>query len=339
MLRRSSAVAFHNGTVEYIGSNSASMKYTSTMRSVMDRYVGQPPQRRVSSCRMPQPREPMLPSSYFQNVFHYFITWQRSWSQQLAADSFPTSVHPNAYLFRKEIEALAPFVHMSSEQRSRLSVALVFPGWLTETEELCQIVDAAARTFDQVFVADHPSAVYTAMGYELCRTPDSQFDCEGPHRITTVDIQSNDLVSTTLSKMPMYHWVPLEATSVVSKGMNNTEMGNLIDSFISTHRPDLVMITGLGAHSHRLQHFIERSQTGPLIEDQSLIPAEKVAVMGAAQFAKDTLERRFDGCWELPECLDIRREADRVAGKFSPPVKPSIWPLANGRTGHVHEEL
>lgn len=337
MVCRSSAIAFHNGTMEYIGSNSASIMYTNTMQSVIDRYIGQSPQYRKSTCTKPQPRESSSLSSIFQNVLHYFTTWRKGGGLRLAADPLSTPVHPNVQLFREEIENLAPFVHMTSKQRSELWVALTFPGWLTDTEELCQIADAAQGIFRGIFVAEHSSAAYTAMGYELCRTPDDAFNCQGPGRITTVDIQNNHLTSITLSKTPILSWMQLEAISAVSQGMNKSAMVKWVESFVSNKRSDLVMITGPGARDQHLLHLIEHSQIGRLAINQSSIATDKVAVMGAAQFAKDTLERRFTGCWELPDCLDIRREADRIAGKFDPPSKPSVWSLLDGP--RLHHEL
>lgn len=314
------------------------------MQSIVDKQVGLPPQIRTSRCPQQQQQSPPSPSPFGQGLFHYFTTTlfrqsilRKRDRQQPAAEEPPASINPNVELFQAEMEALAPFVNMSSDQRSKISISISIPGWLTGTEEVCQIAEAAARTFGRVFVTEsHASASYTALGYELCRIDYGYFDCTGPGRIMTVDLQKNDLVVLSQVQTPLLYWATDPVTFAVSKGLSHSDKVEWINSFVSSQHPDMVMITGPGANEPHLQQAIQSSKASSLLINQSSVPADRVAAMGAAQAAKDNLERQFDDCGEPDECYMIRREADQIAGKFSP-LRPSIWPAAGLR--HFHDEL
>lgn len=327
--------------MEYIDSRLASENYTNAMQTVLDGYIGKKSRFYRSSCRQAKPRPSnSWPIGILKDMSRYLFSWRHGEEQYLAEDSLSKpDIHPIARSFLEELNNTEPFSHMSRKQKSRLSVALAFPGWLTETEELCQIMSVASELFGTVFAAEHPTAAYTAMGYDFCRTPDDAYDCQGPGRLTTIDIQNDHSVFVAQSRTPMSGWMPLEVRSAVYQDATEgaAKMVDWVELFISTLHSDLVMITGPGTASgdHHLRHLIMQSPTiAPLLINQSLIPSDRVVAMGAAQFAKDSLERRFDGCWELPECLDIRREADRIAGKFAPLITPTKWSLTDIRKGH-----
>lgn len=322
--------------MKYLAFKPGSTEYLTTMQSIVDKHIDQSPRPRVSSCRLTkQLRIPTSSTSTLNLLSHITAWWMGEDEESSTAPSLPP-VDRTVQLFQTEIEALAPFGDMSNGDKSKIRVALTFPGWLTESQELCQIVEAAERMFGQVFVAVHPSAVYTALGYQFCQTPFDAYDCQEPGRLVTIDVEWDGLLSVTLSKTPIYNWAPFKAISAVSEHMNDSETVEWIDSVISSERPDMVAITGPGARRPHLQRLIECSEARPLIVNhQSSIPVDRVTAMGAAQFAKDSLERQSDGCWELLECIDIRQEADRIAGTFNPPENPSSWSLVSDRNQHV----
>ena len=291
-------------------------------------------------------QQQQLPSSspFAQGLFHYFTTalfrqniLRKRDSQQPITKEPPAPIHPNVKLFRADMEALAPFVNISSDQRSKVSISISIPGWLTGTEEVCQVAEAATSTFGRDFVTEsHASASYTALGYELCRIDYGNFDCTGPGRIMTVDLQKNDLVVLSQIQTPLLHWATDPVTFSVSKGLSHSAKKEWINSFVSSQHPDMVMITGPGANEPHLLQAIQSSKASSLLINQSSVPADRVAAMGAAQVTKDNLERQIDDCGEFNECSIIRREADRIAGKLSP-LKPSIWPAAG--LHRYHDEL
>src|SRR5689334_6759151 len=113
--------------MEHISSTYGSSEYCTLMQSIVDKYVGLPTQIQTSRC----PQEPQSPpSSYLfaQGFFHYFTTTifrqkilRKRDSQLPITKEPPAPINPNVKLFQAEIEALAPFVNMSSEQRSKVS--------------------------------------------------------------------------------------------------------------------------------------------------------------------------------------------------------------------------
>lgn len=315
------------------------------MQSIVDKYVGLPPQIRTSRCPQQQQQSPLSSSPFAQGLFHYFTTTlfhqnflrKRASQQPTTTKEPPALINPNVKLFQAEMEALAPFVNMSSDQRSKVSISISIPGWLTGTEEVCQIAEAATWTFGRVFVTEsHASASYTALGYELCRIDYGYFDCTGPGRIMTVDLQKNDLVVLSQVQTPLLYWATDPVVFSVSKGLSHSAKVEWINSFVSSQHPDMVMITGPGANEPHLLQAIQSSKASSLLINQSSVPADSIAAMGAAQAAKDNLERQIDDCGEFNDCYMTRREADRIAGKFSP-LKPSIWPAAG--LHRYHDEL
>lgn len=311
------------------------------MQSIVDKYIDQQPREHSSIlCKKgqklshsPGPIKGGFSSYFATALFSPYILWKQKVPLSAAESSY-VIVDSNIQRFEAEMKALTPFAEMSNDQRSKISVSLTVPGWFTGTDEFCQLGEAVAGVFGRVSLSSHPSASYTAMGYELCPTQYEAFECNGPGRLMTIDFQKNNTMTLSLEETPSSIWTQSRVTFTVSQNLNHLEAVQSINSFIESTNPDLILISGPGTMQSHLQQVVRDSKANRLLIDQSLVPTDKVATMGAAQLAKDYLERQFDSCFELEICEAIRRDADRIAGKFRPPTSPKRWPLAAIRNWH-----
>jgi hypothetical protein len=338
---RYSAIAFHNGTMVYVAYRPGSTEYQALMQSILNKEFGRSPQRRSTRCLRAEPPPPPSPfdESFLSFLVALFSLPKELWNkhaQQPVVQEPPVPVSPNAQLFKTQMEALPPFANMSAEQRLHVSVSISVPAWLTGTEEACQVIEAAVMTFGRVAKPESPpSASYTALGYELCRISYDAFDCTGPGRIMTIEFQS-DLIVMSLARTPLLEWSFDPLTFSVSGEHDGDALVEWIDSFVDTQNPDMVMMSGPNADVPHLRNAVLRSRAASHLIDQPSIPGHRAVAMGAARAAKDRLESQIDDCSEPKECIEIRKQADRIAGKYKVP-KPSIWP-AVGRL-HLHQEL
>lgn len=100
----------------------------------------------------------------------------------------------------------------------------------------------------------------------------------------------------------------------------------------------MITVAGSGADLSIFQEALDLSNAAGQVKSSDTIEAKDVLVKGAAQAAKDALENHSTDCSEFLECLDIRREADRIAGKYKF-QRPGVWPAVNNRHWRLGEDL
>ena len=328
----------------YVGSSSASMEYNTLLQSLLEKEIGLPARRTGSHCLKSSPPHP--PSPFDESFLSFLVAllslpmevWKNYLQRQpVDKEVEMIPVNPHVQLFRTQMEALKPFADMSTEQRSHVAVSIAVPPWLTGTDEACEIIEAAELVFGEVLhLARTPWASYTAMGYELCTIDYEAFDCNGPGRIMTIEFR-NDLATMSLARTPMLLWAQGPLIFTVSKGLIEDDLVQWINLFVDTEKPDLVMITGPSADAAYHHDAVLQSRAAPRLINQTSTFTDQVVAMGAAQETKNTLESQGEDCSEPDKCTKIRREPDRIAGKYKPP-RPATWPdVASER--HVHDEL
>lgn len=332
IVRRSSAIAFHNGSMKLIDTVSASQDYKELMQAILAQSIGQTPRNGVSSlCPKNDIRpRPLYPDRSFLGLLAAASLWlQGLWkpSTKQTLVKLPL-LDPIAQLFRNEMLALPPFRNMAPETRSRLAVSVVIPSWLADTEEACHGVSAVQSSFDRLISLETPpSSAYTAAGYELCRVSYEAFECTGPGRIMTLE-HGEDLTVASIMRTPLLAWATNPVTFSVRTGL--TGMTEWINTFIESQRPDRLMIIGANANDSPFANAHAKSHAVPYLVGHASLPPHQVLAFGAAQAAKDRLETRPDDCGEPAECEEIRRKADAVAGPYRP-LLPSTWPVSGSR--------
>ena len=228
--------------------------------------------------------------------------------------------------------ALPPFAGLPPETLSQLAVAVVIPSWLAGTEEACQIAEAARRAFGRLVAVERtPGAAYTAIGYNLCRIDHEAYDCRGPGRIMTLE-HSCELFVASIMQTPLNHWFPHAVTFSARTGLSSKQFTDCINAFVDSQHPDGVLLAGAAADGPLLRDAVAKSHAAPYLIDQALVPSHQLLVIGAAQEAKDRLERHVDDCGELEDCTALRRKADLMAGRYVPPKPP---PLPSSRSRRV----
>ena len=311
------------------------------MQSMLNKELDRPPQERSTRHRCGGVSIRPPPSPFDESFLGFLVAlfslprtlWDKYFPQPVVQEP-PVPLNPNTQLFKDHIEALLPFTNMSTEQRLNVSVALSHPAWLTGEKETCQAIEAASMIFrEPVMVESPPSSSYIAMGYELCDTDYEAFDCKGPGRIMTIEFE-DDLTVMSLIQTPSIYQPPL--SFAVSRRNDDDGLVEWINSFVDSQNPDMVMTTGSNANNDRLHEAVLRSRASSRLVSQpnASIADVRAVVMGAARSAKDTLESQWDDCGEPQECYEIRKQADRIAGKYNGP-RPSIWPAIARLPMHI----
>jgi hypothetical protein len=313
----------------------ASQEYKDLMQPILAKTIGQNPRKGASQCPKTDLRSRPLSSD---RIFLDLLTAASHWLQGLWKPSTKQhmikipSLNPTAHLFRDQMLALPSFRNMAPETRSRLSVSVVIPSWLANTEEACHVVSAVQSTFGRLISLETPpSSAYTAAGYELCRISYEAFECTGPGRIMTLE-HDGDLTVASIMQTPLLSWATNPVTFLVRTGLNG--MNEWINTFIESQRPDMLMIIGANSKDSPFADALAKSRAVPYLVDHASLPPHQVLALGAAQAAKDGLETQPDDCGEPAECEEIRRKANSIAGTYRP-LLPSSWPASGSR----HVEL
>jgi hypothetical protein len=146
----------------------ASQEYKDLMQPILAKTIGQNPRKGASQCPKTDLRSRPLSSD---RIFLDLLTAASHWLQGLWKPSTKQhmikipSLNPTAHLFRDQMLALPSFRNMAPETRSRLSVSVVIPSWLANTEEACHVVSAVQSTFGRLISLETPpSSAYTAAG-------------------------------------------------------------------------------------------------------------------------------------------------------------------------------
>ena len=98
----------------------------------------------------------------------------------------------------------------------------------------------------------------------------------------------------------------------------------------------MITLAGSAVESSTFQKALNLSNGAGYVEFSDSIEPEDIIIKGAAHMAKNALENHNTDCSEFNECRDIRREADRIAGKYMF-RKPKVWPAADNRHWDVGE--
>ena len=182
------------------------------------------------------------------------------------------------------------------------------------------------------------SSIYTALGYELYRVSQEAYECDGPGRIAIFEYDGCLATASTV-KTPLLHiFDRLETRYATLISNNPAELSKRIKSFLEACSPDMIALAGSNIYSTIFQKALSLSNAIGRVNSNGSIEVEDILVKGAAQAVEDVLENHDIDCSEFPECLAIRREADRIAGeyKFS---RPKMWPAVNNRHWRKSSDL
>ena len=328
---RHAAVAFHNGTAKHVGTTSGSAEYRALMNSIAQGETSREPQKRFSRCyRKPSDVPSIHPcdQGFLSCILHLLQLPQqiwRSYSPQTTKEESPLPIDPKVQLFKEQLEMLLPFYQMTATERSQVSVSIVIPPWLKGTNETCEIFEAASMVLGQGFPDEStPSAVYTAMGYELHRISPAFYKPVVPGRIMTVDFE-DDLVTAALVETPLTYHFNNPVEFAVARNFDGDNFKHWLRHFVKATKPDIMVIIGGNASDTEIQEAITtQSEVATFRIDQSANHLGRIKTLGAALAARTWLERQRFDCLEVGECLTIRDEANRLAGNFTRPV-PSVW--------------
>jgi hypothetical protein len=300
------------------------------MQSILNKELDHPPQQRSTHpyCGGVSIRPP--PSPFDESFLSFLVAlfslpktlWDKYFPEPVVQEP-PVPLNPNTQLFKDHMEALPPFANMSTEQRLNTPVVVSHPAWLTRKEETCQAIEAASMIFrEPVWIESPLSSSFTALGYVLCNKDYEAFECRGPGRIMTIEFEG-DLTTMSLLQTPLRSEFPLKFS--VSK-RHEDALVEWINSFVDTEEPDMVTTTGSNENDPRLLNAVLRSRASPRLISQPDVSTGggRAVVMGAAREAKDSLERHGYDCWEPEKCDELRKQADRIAGRHNGPM-PSIW--------------
>lgn len=314
---RSTAIAYHNGTILPLGSVAASAEYQDLLAPILTKAGSQGTQK--SQLRCPD-LHPKRQDSAFDESFLGFLgavsSWpvqrlKKMWTEQQAIEI--PAPHPVAELFRKELLSLPSFKNMDSQQLSQLAVGLTIPSWLFGSPEACHLIEVARNAFHRVIVESAPSSAYTAAGYELCRISYEDFECTGPGRIMTLECDEGTAVASMM-QTPALSFADLVMFSIsMPKGS-----AQWIDSVIREMQPQKVMLVG----SEKAPCADAVAGVSDLLVS-SPSPQDHLLAFGAARSAKELLESQGEDCHELEECEELTRQADAIAGSYMPFSSPA----------------
>ena len=245
---------------------------------------------------------------------------------------------PTEQMIQAQILTLEPFASMSAESRSQVTVAIQILAWFVASPYACSFRQVAEATFGRVVgLESASSSAYTALGYELCRVSQEAYECDGPGRLAIFEYDGH-LATASMIKTPLDIFDRLETRYSTLTSNKSTELSKWINSFLDARSPDMITLAGSDVDLSTFQEALDLSNAAGQIELGGSVEVEDMLVKGAAQVAKDALENHNTDCGEFRECLDIRREADRIAGKYRF-QRPKVWPAVNNRHWRLSSDL
>lgn len=258
-------------------------------------------------------------------------------SPQQLPDLMPT-LDWTEQMIQDQFLALEPFASMNVSSRSKVTVAIQLPAWFIASPYACSFRKVAEATFGRLAgLESASSSAFTALGHELCRVDQEAYDCRGPGRIATLEYDGHLAVASMIkTPVDIFHCMGTRYSTFASK--KSAELSKWINSFLNTSSPDMIALAGSGARLSSFQEAINLSRAAGRIDSDGSENVENILVQGAAQIAKDDLENHNSDCGEFVECEDIRREADRIAGKYEYD-RPKVWPAVNNRHWREVEDM
>ena len=321
-----------------MGTIAATQEYIDLVQNAQNEAIGQELRNRATRCVESLQNPLSLPSdpSFLDSLMNIFRWPQELWkstTNQRQIELPP--LHPTAQLIQNQMLALPPFSSMTSETLSRSTIGIVIPSWLAGSELACHVAAAAERTFNRLAAFESPpSSAHAAAGYELCHISYDAFDCTGPGQIMTLEYDGSTAVAS-LMQTPLPSWSANPVTFSTRRGLASQAMTGWIDEFLQTERPERLILAGSRTTNVFFADALVKSRAVSILEkSRGSLPPEDVLVLGAAQAAKESLERQVDDCGEPKECVELRREADRIAGAYRA-LEPAAWPISGPR----HVEL
>jgi hypothetical protein len=196
----------------------------------------------------------------------------------------------------------------------------------------------AEATFGRVVgLESASSSAYTGLGYELCRVSQDAYECDGPGRLAIFEYDGH-LATASVIKTPLDIFDRLETRYSTLTSHESAELSKWINSFLDACSPDMITLAGSDVDLSIFQEALDLSNAAGQVEPGGSVEVEDILVKGAAQAAKDALENHNTDCSEFRECLDVRREADRIAGKYRF-QSPKLWPAVNNRHWRLSSDL
>lgn len=335
---RSSAVAFHNGSMSPIASITGSADFKDLMQRYQSESNGSRLDRPFEVCHEnPHPNER---PAYYRSFFSFLSTPLRlllgSRYQQ------PTKPVP-ATVLDQDVSILYDSFHalkLADEDAYKmpiLRIGLAVPEWLTDAQ-VCKISDAIQYMGASIQTVEYAhTAALAAHGYEFCRISSDYLECPPSERIMTLEYNRATLTAS-LIKTPALLW-----SGIVAYATNNTlgvdhigtafpyphdaeiAITTWISEFVRLNTPERIILLGPSIAHPLFQTAILNPTISSLIATADpAIPPPSAAVLGVARIAKDMLESQTTDCLEEKWCDAIREEADRLAGAATPSARTEL---------------
>ena len=271
--------------------------------------------------------EPTLSS--VQKLALFLCSWLPSrLSQTLQSCNPPEEQPPPVDLdedmvstFKANIEALLSNISIQTHRK----VSLAVPPWLLDMQS-CHIVSGLQKAGRQILSTEYaPEAVFTALGWSMCRIDSDWLPCYPPGRIMTLEYSAHSLTAITLETPRFWLDFPgliYNITTDFSKDTFEEEKESAMVEWINqasiSARPEKVALIGSLVEDKIFQAAVTHSDIANLIVQEGWRGAKLVTkdavVIGTAKIAKQNLEDQGEDCLEFEECTAIRREADKIAG-------------------------
>ncbi|KAI1173332.1 hypothetical protein F4777DRAFT_558092 [Nemania sp. FL0916] len=313
----SSAVSFHNGTVE----STASLEPTARYIDLLERW-------RIDSAGggLKDPWPDGLMSEPQQDGW---LTSLATRLRTLWPETFGTETSLN---ISKDAEILCELFQTLQAQNtvpSMRNVGISVPIWTTDVQ--AQDIFAAA-TCANLSIRDmihEAPATAASQGTDICRVPSDYLPCGSAH-IMTLDLSKNVLVASFHAiYRGWYLWQPrrysvyahdgkmlgdIEADSMEYNDRMIREITDWINKFAEDRPVHSLYLIGQLANNSILREAAIRSQIGSQLTDLNRYTSDEVVSVGTAILAKERMESQDTDCTEPPQCEHIREEADRLTG-------------------------
>lgn len=320
-----------------------SEEYRSLMSSTLGRHNTSEP--RLTALKCPARRWKAEPMPFDKDIFKVMRSYA-DYMMEKTKDAFDSSniselipaLDSTEQMIQAQLLALQHFASMSDELRSQVTVAIQIPAWFVASPYACSFRKVAEATFGRaVGLESASSSAFTALGYELCRVSQEAYECDGPGRLAIFKYDGH-LATASIIKTPLDIFDRLETRYSTLASNESSELSTWINSFLDACPPDMITLAGSDVDLNTFQEALHLSNATCQVESGGSVQVEDILVEGAAHAAKDALENHNTDCGEFRECLDIRREADRIAGKYKF-QQPKVWPAVNNRHWRSSSDL
>lgn len=230
----------------------------------------------------------------------------------------PISADPISAMLQREIKTLLPFaLHRGDLSSFRVRVAI--PAYLQGTDLGCAIRYTSEAIFNNAVEFCNPAdAAFSTLAYHLCRIPSDYWPCDTPPRLMAIEHNEKQHVAfaswidirvgLNTASWDISRIDPLKATD---------ELRQWVESLVDEHDPDLLTFVG----NEAMVSLLNKTTISPkiasrLVGQGSAITSQSAIALGAAQGAKELMDRQRTDCIQDQECDDIQQKADELVGEW-----------------------